>query len=63
MGSKYKDALKAGLAALMIPVGKMLIDVILEKLSNKKYINSSFWEKDREYDSSRYTDGLNNRNS
>ncbi|MBF0202858.1 MAG: hypothetical protein HQK67_00795 [Desulfamplus sp.] len=53
MGSKYKDAFKAGLATLLIPVAKMILDVILDKLSNKKDIRSSYEQKGRDYNAQR----------
>lgn len=63
MGSKYKEVVMAALATLMIPLAKLIIEIILEKMSNKKYISSNSEEKDREYYSNRYTAKLNDRNS
>ncbi|MBF0469147.1 MAG: hypothetical protein HQK61_09740 [Desulfamplus sp.] len=53
MGSKYKEAFKAGLATLMIPVAKMILDVILDKLSNRQDIRSIYGQKGRDYNAQR----------
>ncbi len=63
MGSKYKEVLLAGLATLMIPLAKLIIESILERMSNKKYIGSKSEGKDRESYSSRYTAKLNDISS
>lgn len=61
MGSKYKETAIAGVTTLLIPIGKMVLEMIFEKLSKKRKIQSSYEDEKRAYIAARFDEGGRNR--